>query len=172
MTRQDKKFIKELAEIASSGSRAMRKAKTPRQRQQALLNAKNKIDRKAKKALSRSFVFYIIIFIAIGGGFLLFIGEGSLTEGNQIHSCGELTTRLEIGDSGSVYQSSPLPSRVRNGPGLSTVTIGGIQPGESFRVLDGPVCRDDILWWYVDPTNGPTGWTAEGENGIYFVIPR
>jgi hypothetical protein len=85
--------------------------------------------------------------------------------------CGVLRPRLEVGELGIVKYDPPIRNRVRSSPGLSGSQIGTIDPGEQFRVLDGPVCANDITWWKVDPNRGPTGWTAEGE-AEYYLAPR
>jgi hypothetical protein len=47
-------------------------------------------------------------------------------------------------------------------------------PGETFSILDGPICVDSIAWWKVeyDGQNGHlVGWTAEGEGADYYLEP-
>ncbi|MBN1963671.1 MAG: hypothetical protein JW910_03425, partial [Anaerolineae bacterium] len=46
---------------------------------------------------------------------------------------------------------------------------GSVPGGESFAVLDGPVCADGFNWWQVD-YGGQVGWTVEGSGSEYFLL--
>ena len=61
---------------------------------------------------------------------------------------------------------------LRSAPGIGTDSqvIGAIPAGASFTVLAGPTCINGYNWWQVNYT-GTTGWTAEGENGDYWLNP-
>ncbi|MCU0513998.1 MAG: WD40 repeat domain-containing protein [Anaerolineae bacterium] len=62
------------------------------------------------------------------------------------------------------------PHRLRDAAALT----GGVlleMPGFApFRVVGGPTCADEIVWWQVD-YNGTVGWTAEGLDGDYYIEP-
>jgi hypothetical protein len=63
-----------------------------------------------------------------------------------------------------------LPNSVRTLPG-GGVVVGQIPGGSVFDVVSGPQCGGDgRLWWQVS-YNGLVGWTAEGENGVYWLEP-
>ena len=64
----------------------------------------------------------------------------------------------------------PLPNRLRSLP--EGDVIGLIPPGGMFDVMDGPQCGpvNGLVWWKVN-YNGAVGWTAEGENGEYYLEP-
>ncbi len=82
-----------------------------------------------------------------------------------------LPPRLAIGVTGMVVPG--LPNALRSQPGLNisgSTVIGNLQQGAIFTVLNGPVCRDGYNWWQVT-AGGVTGWTAEGEIGVYWIDP-
>ncbi len=82
-----------------------------------------------------------------------------------------LAPRLASGFTGMVVPG--LPNALRNQPGLEqsgSTVIGNLQQGAIFTVLSGPVCRDGYNWYQVT-AGGATGWTAEGENGVYWLDP-
>jgi len=86
--------------------------------------------------------------------------------------------------------SAPAPRLVIGGAGIVIPGLGGnvlrdlpgknadgsqeidtIPPGAAFTVLGGYQCAAGLRWWYVD-YDGLLGWTAEGENGVYWLEPR
>ena len=82
-----------------------------------------------------------------------------------------LPTRLQIGTSGIVTPGDPnvlrdLPGRNANGSRM----IGQINGGTPVQILTGPQCVDGIMWWNVR-AGSQIGWTAEGENNIYWLEP-
>ena len=44
-------------------------------------------------------------------------------------------------------------------------------PGSTFYVMDGPVCADGLYWYYVS-CGGSYGWTAESDEGVYWLEKR
>ncbi|GAB4555879.1 MAG: hypothetical protein OHK0023_27620 [Anaerolineae bacterium] len=60
------------------------------------------------------------------------------------------------------------PSRPSRNP--QSISLGNIPPGGVFTVLNGPVCNEGYFWYQVN-YNGRVGWTAEGENGVYWLEP-
>ncbi len=81
-----------------------------------------------------------------------------------------LPPRMQLGALGIVDATTPTPNRLRSQPSLNGSQIGLIPTNEIFTVIDGPVCANGIQWWQVD-YNGRTGWTAEGQNGTYYIRP-
>lgn len=78
------------------------------------------------------------------------------------------TPQLIIGQQGNVTPGPP--NNVRDLPSRDGVLIGEIPGASVFVVLDGPVCDGEIYWWQVD-YEGLIGWTAEGKNDTYWVVP-
>ena len=52
-------------------------------------------------------------------------------------------------------------NNIRDFPSGDGALVGEIPPLGVFEVIGGPVCMDNIIWWYVD-YDGLIGWTAEG----------
>lgn len=74
-------------------------------------------------------------------------------------------TRIRVGEWTRVALDPPIANLVRDEPSLDTGTIiGRAAPGTVLRVLDGPDCKNEMLWWQVRLENGSglEGWTAEG----------
>ena len=85
---------------------------------------------------------------------------------------GTLPSRLRVGEYAYVSLNPPLSNRVRRGAGKNYEVIGEIPPGKVMEILDGPQCSDNWAWWNVkDITTGTIGWTAEGDNESYWLIP-
>jgi len=79
-------------------------------------------------------------------------------------------TRLEVGMNAFVAFDPPLPNRVRQGPGENYKIIDRINPGVVFKVIDGPVCVDDVNWWKVKGIDRNfDGWTMEADEQYYLV---
>ena len=78
---------------------------------------------------------------------------------------------LKPGDNAAVTYTPPVANRLRNKPGLSGGVIGMLNPGSVFYVMDGPVCADNLYWYYIS-YNGSYGWTAESGEGQYWLEKR
>jgi hypothetical protein len=76
-------------------------------------------------------------------------------------------TRLSIG--ARAYVRDPAGgnagNRVRGTPGLSGKRVGSVPAGKTLRVLQGPVCKDGMVWWRVraEGKHALRGWTSEGK---------
>jgi tRNA A-37 threonylcarbamoyl transferase component Bud32 len=84
-------------------------------------------------------------------------------------------SRLHIGDKATVSTDPPLSNRLRKDPGLAddSTVIGYIEPGQEVEILSGPQCVDNMVWWKVKvKASGKTGWTSEGEEGTYWLVPK
>lgn len=77
-----------------------------------------------------------------------------------------MPTRLKVGQQITVTQG--LPNRVRSTVGLSAPVIASFSPGDVAQLINGPLCVDSLQWWQVSNSNF-TGWTAEGQDGIYWL---
>jgi hypothetical protein len=50
--------------------------------------------------------------------------------------------------------------------------IGQLQPGDGVFIMEGPVCQDGMVWWFVE--NGDTeqqGWMPETDAVVYWLEP-
>ncbi len=88
-------------------------------------------------------------------------------------SCpGLLPSRLHTGAIGIVSDEDPRPVNVRAEPGLEAARLGQFPINTQFRVIEGPVCRDNYPWFMVQRlSDGLTGWIAESGQDAYFVEP-
>ena len=82
-----------------------------------------------------------------------------------------LPPRLRAGDTAGVTYTPPVANRLRKDPGFRGSIITMISPGKTFYVMDGPVCADNLYWYYVN-FNGRYGWTAESDEGQYWLEKR
>lgn len=81
-------------------------------------------------------------------------------------------SRLQVGDTVAVSSNPPLANRVRSDASLDATVLGFIQPGEEALILDGPRCANAWVWWKVRAnTSGLEGWTAEGDEENYWLVP-
>lgn len=81
-------------------------------------------------------------------------------------------SRVRVGDTVRVSNDPPLPNRVRSQASLESNILGYIQPGEEATILEGPGCSNRWVWWKVRSLDtGLEGWTAEGDNAGYWLIP-
>jgi serine/threonine protein kinase len=85
---------------------------------------------------------------------------------------GTYSSRLHVGDHAEVSSDPPYPNRVREQPNTSAQILGLLQVGEKAEILDGPVCFNNWVWWYVRSlSTNMTGWTAEGDESDYWLVP-
>lgn len=61
---------------------------------------------------------------------------------------------------------------LRTEPDVEARIIGRYPPGKEFKVLDGPVVRDGLVWWRVEGPGGVVGWMAEGGVFDRWLIPK
>jgi hypothetical protein len=88
---------------------------------------------------------------------------------NGLGCLGALPPRLTIGESGQIVPGSGV-NNLRGSASLDGVKIGEIPENGVFTVKDGPVCAEGISWWKVQYQD-LMAWTAESQNGIYFLEP-
>lgn len=91
---------------------------------------------------------------------------------------GAFPTRLTVGGRARVinYQLN-----VRSGPGTNHSVVRRLDPGRNLDVLDGPVCDNGQLWYYIlseeiVPRDGSEpyraeGWLVEESGETYFLEP-
>jgi serine/threonine protein kinase len=122
-------------------------------------------------------VFTPIAFTPFAPAFSTPTPIAMLATATPITCPGFLPSRLVIGEYGRITPGDP--NRLRETPNGRILVQ--IYAGETFRVLDGPICdtaRDGsgLAWWkveYISPRDGRTyiGWTAEGSGGTYWIDP-
>jgi hypothetical protein len=61
--------------------------------------------------------------------------------------------------------------KVRENPGLSSPEIKTQPKGTSGKILEGPVCADNYVWWKVKYQDGTTGWSAQDWLEILVITP-
>lgn len=81
-------------------------------------------------------------------------------------------SRLTVGDQAMVEADSTVPNRVRSKPSISADILFQLQAGDTFDIVDGPQCGNQIVWWFIE-ADGRFGWTAESEANTtdYFIDP-
>ncbi len=79
-------------------------------------------------------------------------------------------TRLQVGGQAAVAVGEGFTLNVRQNPGLSAEGIIRLPDGEVFRVVEGPLCADNINWWRIQ-ADDVIGWVAEAVDGAYLVDP-
>ncbi|MGQ9681171.1 MAG: SH3 domain-containing protein [Anaerolineae bacterium] len=67
---------------------------------------------------------------------------------------------IQIGSRVVVVGTGERQLRVRQQPGLDTVTIKVVPDGTILVVVDGPVEASELTWWKIDTQSGTTGWVA------------
>ncbi|MCX7607888.1 MAG: hypothetical protein N2049_01530 [Anaerolineales bacterium] len=116
------------------------------------------------------------------------VGESSFQKAEIVMptleaTCGMNWSRLHKGGEAIVIGlSGDPPNRLRSEPASGDNVIGLLYPGTKLRILDGPVCRNGLVYWKVeliecpnqsDPyaCSGTQGWTAEGNWSEYWLYP-
>jgi serine/threonine protein kinase len=94
-------------------------------------------------------------------------------ESGEWHPCeNTYTSRLHVGDQAYVSYFPPLNNRVRTTPDLDASQIGSLEPGEKMKIIDGPSCADNMVWWEIRSLETSlTGWTSEGDKENYWLVP-
>ena len=80
-----------------------------------------------------------------------------------------METRLAVGAEAQVRPDG-LSHNVRQSASLTAARIGQLSPGERFAIIGGPGCGNNLVWWQVE-AGDLSGWTAEGQNGVYWLEP-
>jgi hypothetical protein len=80
-------------------------------------------------------------------------------------------SRIHVGDFAFVSNDPPVANRVREKHNTDAKILGFIQPGEKIEILEGPYCGEWIWWRIRSMKTGLTGWTSEGDNTSYWLVP-
>jgi len=79
-----------------------------------------------------------------------------------------MSPRLTVGASAQVTFG---PSNtLRASPGFNGAVTGQLEGGKMVAVFSGPRCVDGVNWWEVGEPFIFAGWTAEGQNGEYWLV--
>lgn len=91
--------------------------------------------------------------------------EGDICPGSPVPSRIEVGMRAEVEPGG-------VANRLRAEPDAEAEIITQMPPESSFIVVGGPECDEasQLRWWQVE-YGDETGWTAEGEEGEYYICP-
>ena len=128
------------------------------------------IDDMGDRILYQRFEFNPYHLVVEGQQWRIERGEVRITELNQDAEC--RGTALSIGDVAVVSNTPPTPNRVRARPSNRATVVGRLPPGETMEILDGPVCANGWLWWYVQGLEQELrGWTAEGDGSNQWLLP-
>ena len=80
-----------------------------------------------------------------------------------------MISRLAPGMLGRVAPG--LPQRIRSAPNTASSIFGSVPAGNTMLILNNFQCdAQGRMWWQIYYL-GRIGWTAEGENGVYWVNP-
>jgi hypothetical protein len=90
----------------------------------------------------------------------------TVADPNQSNSCfrgasaGYTIPRLKVGMTG--HSVALVNLQVRKQPGIESQSVGSLAPRSNFKVLQGPQCVGNYVWWNVN-TGRVQGWVAEGD---------
>lgn len=80
-------------------------------------------------------------------------------------------SRLVLNRMAQVSLDPPVANRIRSLPGLAGRQVGLAEAGDIVVVDGGPQCADGYTWWHVLSFDGLQGWTAEGDETGYWLLP-
>lgn len=80
------------------------------------------------------------------------------------------STQLIIQERGRVTDTNDERLNLRLSPGTDYRILTAMAPGETFLVLDGPICEEGYAWFRVIH-DGIIGWIAEGDFSEYYAEP-
>ena len=89
-------------------------------------------------------------------------------------------TRLVVGQTVIVLSDDPRPINVRAQANTTANVIAQLPPGTQFKIVAGPVCANNYVWWQINSpaqtingtkTPAIVGWVAEGDTQHYFIGP-
>ncbi len=102
-----------------------------------------------------------------------FIASPTPSSGTPWAACpGAYNSRLRKGGFATVSLDPPQANNVRSGAGVNQQWVGKIQPGELVEIVDGPRCVAGWVWWKIESQETDvTGWTSEGDEEDYWLVP-
>jgi photosystem II stability/assembly factor-like uncharacterized protein len=96
------------------------------------------------------------------------------TPTTQPKDCTNGWTQLKVNTYAKVSgDEGDLPNRVRAEADQQSDVTYQLYPGEIVKLIEGPFCTDNLVFWKVENANipGGTGWTAEGDLHDYWLEP-
>ena len=81
--------------------------------------------------------------------------------------CRDNWSRLTAGFQATVVTSLEEGRRTFKSPSLSSVLPNTMNEREVVEILDGPVCKDGLVFWKAKDL----GWIAEGDKNVYWLGP-
>lgn len=109
----------------------------------------------------------IVVSGGADGGVLAQAEDPPWVDGNPVCP-GALPTVLRAGMTAMVTPGDP--NTLRSDPSLNAAAVGSIPGGAQFTVLEGVKCADGYAWLHVDYA-GVQGWTAQGTDSVYWLVP-
>lgn len=74
-------------------------------------------------------------------------------------------SKLELGITVIVREGIGHSIRLRRGPGISEAVVGTAHPNDVLKIVGGPNCMDQMVWWELQSMGtGERGWAAEGND--------
>ncbi|MBC7811912.1 MAG: protein kinase [Burkholderiales bacterium] len=94
----------------------------------------------------------------------------SVAASSDLTNCeNALPSRLSVGDEGVVVPGEPRPVNVRENSRATARRVGVLNVGDTFEVLEGPVCNNGT--WYRVSRATIEGWILEGRDE-YYIEPE
>jgi uncharacterized protein YraI len=109
----------------------------------------------------------MILRYFVVGCVLLVIGVVSPVP-TMAQACSGFDTQLRVGIEAQVAPGTPNSLRAQ--PSTSSERIGSIPAGGRFAIIGGPRCGNGFTFWQVN-YNNIIGWTAEGTDDDYYLVP-
>ena len=79
-----------------------------------------------------------------------------------------IPSRMAIGT--RAYANFNLGLFVRAEPNTKASQLAKLLLGDSFTIVDGPVCNSALSWWKIQSDDGGFGWVGEGSD-YYLIAP-
>jgi hypothetical protein len=115
------------------------------------------------------FGLIFIIILTTGAGHAM-PPQVKAQENAECPSAADLPPRLTAGLWAQVADRAGLAHNIREDATTQSAVLAQVPDGDIFRVVDGPRCAKNYVWWQVNYV-GQTGWIAEGDEttGDYWL---
>ncbi len=109
-----------------------------------------------------------IVFAGLIAG-LLTAGSALAQTPEGVQCPGASPSRLRLNTLAVVTPGLP-PVNVRVAPGFRADRLGTLKEQVSYRVIDGPACANQHLWWQISSAD-VSGWVVEGQDNTTYLTP-